>query len=341
MPQMLSPRATWAVLRAGDLRARLRMARDGQAALRLAMGAAAIATGLVDALAAGPRTTTELRERAGGADPDLMTAWLRVAEAAGLIRAGGDGWRLTRRGQALAHDDLVRAGHEAFAGYHTGLYRELGPLLAGTLRRRDVADEGELIARLSAGFEPFVLGELTRTVTRRRPRRVLDVGCGAGVHLAAMLTAAPGAEGVGVDVDADAVALATRTLRRRGLDGRSRVVHADVRDLRRDPATGTFDLVLLANVVYYVPAEERPEFLRALAALVAPGGALLLMTTVAAPQLLSRHFDLLLRGQEGRMELPETGVLLAQLTDAGLRPGPPQRVAPGDPLVVIAATRES
>jgi hypothetical protein len=28
-------------------------------------------------------------------------------------------------------DDLVRASYEAFSDFHTGLYRDLGPLLAG------------------------------------------------------------------------------------------------------------------------------------------------------------------------------------------------------------------
>jgi SAM-dependent methyltransferase len=54
---------------------------------------------------------------------------------------------------------------------------------------------------------------------------VLDIGCGAGLYLAAMLEAAPYATGIGVDADPDAAALA-----------------------------------LLANVIYYVPVNsaDRP-----------------------------------------------------------------------------------
>jgi hypothetical protein len=66
---------------------------------------------------------------------------------------------------------------------------------------------------------------------------------------------------------------------------------------------------------------------------------LLVVTTAAGPQLFSRHFDLLLRAQEGQMELPDVGVLAGQLREAGLHPGEPQRIAPGNPLVAVTAAR--
>ena len=101
MARLLSPRATWAVMRAGDLRARLRAVRDGQAALRLHLTAAALTTGLVDALADGPRTTTELVDALDAADPYLLEAWLRTTVAAGLLLQDGDRWSLSRSGRAL------------------------------------------------------------------------------------------------------------------------------------------------------------------------------------------------------------------------------------------------
>jgi cyclopropane fatty-acyl-phospholipid synthase-like methyltransferase len=209
-------------------------------------------------------------------------------------------------------------------------------VLAGGSRRRDVVEQGGVIARVSAAFEPFVDAVLRETVTAGAPRRVLDVGCGAGLQLATMLAAAPGAEGVGVDTDEDAAALARRTLADRGLAERARVLRADVRDLADE---SPFDLVLLANVVYYVPVGERVALLRSLAELLAPGGILLVVTTAATPQLVSRHFDLLLRAQQGAMELPEVDVLVDQLREAGLEPAAPRRIAPGTPLVAVSAVR--
>ena len=343
MARMPNPRVLVEVLGSGKLRARLRAARDGQAALRLQLIAAALDLGLLDALARGAASTAALADRLGATDPDLLAAYLRVLAAAGLV-AGEGSWALTGAGRAVLGDDQVRATYEGFGGYHTDLYRELRPLLSGALRRRDIEEQAELIARLSAVLEPLLHDLLTRTVRERRPRRVLDIGCGAGLHLAAMLETAPDAIGVGVDVDPDAAALARRTLSERGLADRTSVEAIDIREAlaadRPGPLTDRIDLALLANAIYYVPVEERVELLSAVARLLAPGGALVVVTTAAGPQLFSRHLDLLLRAQDGRMELPDVDVLLGQLREAGLQPDPPQRIGPaGAALVAVTATR--
>lgn len=351
MATLLSARATWKLMRSGDPRARIRATRNGQAAIRVHLAAAALNTGVLDALGAAPLSTAELARRIGlpaeaGVDEGVFEAFLRVVAAAGLIDAtAGSAWRLSSRGVAVIEDDLVRASYEVFAGFHTGLYREIGPLLSGGPARKDVTEQGALIARVSAAFEPFVLDVLTRTVTERRPRRILDVGCGKGLQLAAMLEAAPDAVGVGIDTDPRVTAIAEQTVADRGLAGRATVRIADVRDLPGELAEGPpverFDLVLLANVIYYVPLSERVALLRHLRGLLTPGGTLLLVTTVATPHLVSRHFDLLLRAQEGRMELPDVDVLVGQMTEAGLLPDGPRRIAPGNPLVAVAARRRA
>ncbi len=341
MPRTIETPALWKIIRTGNVRARLRATRDGLAAIRLNVGGAAVETGVLDALAAGSATTAELARGLGVTDEKLLATFLRVVASTGLIRDDGRQWSLTDRGRAAVDDDLVRASYQAFSGLHTALYRELGPQLAGGAARQDIAEQGELIARLSGGFEPLVLGVLTRTVAERAPRRVLDVGCGAALELAAMLDAAPGARGVGLDVDAGAVDLAGRTLAARGLSDRAQVLHADVRAATTERAGALaepFDFALLANVLYYLPMAERVDLLRGIADLLAPGGALMVVTTVAAPQFFSRHFDLLLQAQEGQMELSDADTLADQLRRAGFRPEKVRPVAVGMPIVTVTAT---
>jgi SAM-dependent methyltransferase len=341
---VISARAAWRLLRDGNLRGRVRATREGRAAIRLQLGTAALECGVLDILAAQPARTVDLARRTGAPDAALLGSFLRVLAAAGLVE--GDGrdegavWQLTRRGRAVATDDLVRASYEAFGGFHTDLYRELRPLVRGGPPRRDVVERGALIARISAAFEPFVQDILVRTVTERRPRRVLDIGCGAGLQLATMLEAAPSARGVGVEADAAAAVLAERTLGRRGLAVRSTVLRTDLRQAVADGhgALDTpFDLALMANVIHYVPVSERVALLRTVAGLLCPGGVLLIVTTAATPQLVSRHFDLLLRAQEGQMQLPVPEVLVRQVSDAGFQPGTLRRIVPGTPLVALAA----
>jgi len=328
---MPNPRVLAEVLRSGNVRARLRAAREGLTGVRLQLVAAALDLGLLDALGEGSADTEQLAGRLGAVDQDLMAASLRVLAAAGLITGEGS-WRLTRFGRAVVGDDVVRATYEGFGGYHTELYRDLPALLRGGPGRRDTVENGEVIARLSAAIYPLVRHLLVRTVTARRPRRVLDIGCGAGLYLVAMLEAAPDATGIGVDVDPDAAALARRTVSERGLADRASVEEVDIRQAlaagRPGALADDIDLALLANSIYYVPVDERVELLRAVARLLAPGGALVVVTTVAGPQLFSRHLDLELRAQEGRMELPAVDVLLGQLREAGLEPDPPERIGP-------------
>jgi SAM-dependent methyltransferase len=340
---MPNPRVLVEVLRSGNFRARLRAAREGMTGVRLQLIAAALDLGLLDALGEGPASTERLAGRLGVVDQDMLAAYLRVLAAAGLATGEGS-WRLTRFGRAIVDDDVVRASYEGFGGYHTELYRQLPALLRGGPRRRDTVESGEVIARLSAALYPLIRHLLVRTVTARRPRRVLDIGCGAGLYLAAMLEAASEATGLGVDVDPDAAALARRTLSERGLADRASVEEVDIRKALVAGRSGALaegiDLALLANSIYYVPVDERVELLGAIARLLAPGGALVVVTTVAGPQLFSRHLDLELRAQEGRMELPAIDVLLGQLRDAGLRPDPPERIGPpAAALCVVTAIR--
>jgi hypothetical protein len=152
-----------------------------------------------------------------------------------------------------------------------------------------------------------------------------------------MLRSLPEATGVGVEVDAAAAALARTALADAGLDGRAQVVEGDVRAL--DPTPEEFDLALVANVVYYLPEPERVPVLRAVAERVRRGGVVLVVSTTLEDSMFSRHFDLLLRAQEGSMGLPSTDLLCRALREAGLEPGPPRRIAPGEPLTAVTAVR--
>ncbi|MGE5814546.1 MAG: class I SAM-dependent methyltransferase [Acidobacteriota bacterium] len=82
-------------------------------------------------------------------------------------------------------------------------------------------------------------------------RRVLDVGCGAGVDLARFVKG--GATGVGVDVAGSAVRLARENFRQQGLAGR--FVEADGEDLPFPPET--FELVYAHGVVQYTTGGSR------------------------------------------------------------------------------------
>ncbi len=332
-------RATVRMVREGNTGARLRVMRDGAAATRIAALGAGVRSGVLTTLETRPLDLDALAAAAGAVDVDLLAAFLRTLEANGLVTTTGGRWGITRRARDVLDDPVARAAALAYGGYHTDLYRGLPAQLGGGPARTDIADEGETIARLSEGFRPFV-EETVRGVTRDvAPRRVLDVGCGSGHLLAAMLDAAPGAVGIGIDSDASAVDLARRTLADAGLGRRVEVAREDARGLAARLAEhgGPVDLLLLANVIYYTPLGERTAFLRTVASALRPGGTLVLVTTIAEAEAFSRHFDLLLRAQGRGMELPEADALRDHLAQADFRDVVVRRLAPGIPLVAVTA----
>lgn len=327
------------MLRAGDLRARLGAVRDGQAAVRVSAVGAGLRTGVLEALRERPATTQDLAAAGGWSDHDTLDGLLHVLAELGLVSAVVRRWELSPRGRALLGDDVARATYEGFSDYHTGLYDEIEQQLTGGAGRRDVRDKGGVIARLSRAMDPFVLDLLSKEVGRRAPHHILDVGCGTGSHLVHMLRVSPGASGVGIETDVAAARLARDTVTHAGLAGRARIVEGDARTALT-METEPFDLTLLANVIYYLPLAERVPVLREVAERTAPAGAVVVVSTALTDVMFSRHFDLLLRTQEGSMGLPDMDQLADQLREAGLTPGTPRRIAPGEPLTAVVATRD-
>jgi predicted O-methyltransferase YrrM len=326
-------------LRAGDMRLRLAALRSGRATLDVAMTGSALSSGILARVDRAPASTDELAEENGWSDLELAEAFLRALAAAGLLAQTSAGWAPTGRGRRILRDDVASAAYQGFGGYHVALYRELPQQLAGGPGREDIERDGQLVARLSRFMDEFVLAELDAVVRERPPTRILDVGCGAAAHLVHLLQALPSASGVGAEVDDDAADLAETAVREAGVGDRARIVRSDVRDLLAAEPDLRFDLVLLSNLVYYVPLEDRVAFLRSFAERLDAGGRVVVVTTALTDDSFSRHFDLLLRAQTGALELPDMDVLAQQAREAGLEPGEARRIAPGEPLTALVLRR--
>lgn len=326
-------------MRKGDPIARISALRAGGRALDVAVTASALRTGVLAEVLQAPRSTADIAQRLAWTDVDLADAYLWALAAAGVLEPTGAGWRASRRAARLARDDVAGAAYEAFGGYHSALYREITHQLTGGPRRQDIERDGELVARLSRFMDEFVLAELDALVRRVPASRVLDVGCGGAAHLVHLLRQDPHAHGVGLELDPAVADLAQAAVHRAGLGERARVVCGDVRDFLEQEPRERFDLVLLANVIYYVPPRERVGFLRSLAQRLEHGGRVLLVSTALTDDSFSRHFDLLLRAHAGDRRLPRMAELAEQLREAGLDPDPPRRIAPGEPLTAVTAHR--
>jgi len=292
--------------------------RDAVGFVRLHYLAVAIELGLPEALRQGPATDGDLGARLGIGNQALFTAFLRLGAALGELRCRAGRWSLHgRRSTALAvpSADTMRAMVEEAMRYDAAVYAGLAAHLRGAPPGDYLHATGTVIARASRLVEP-VLAPLVRSlVAQRHPQRLLDVGCGSGVYLVHAAAASPQLRGLGIELDAGVAGMARARLAEAGVAERFEVRQGDVRGAELPAAS--FDLVLLFQNVYYFAVAERPDLLRRLRGLLAPGGALVLASLFAGRSLAAAHYDLLFRATAGCGPLPGRQELGRQLRDAG------------------------
>src|SRR3954447_142133 len=100
--------------------------------------------------------------------------------------------------------------------------------------------------------------------------RVLELGCGAGGNLMAMVAATPGLRAVGVDLASGPIAEGRAVASEIGLDNLA-LRHGDVRELT-DGRLGQFHYVVAHGVYGWMPPEASDALLATVAASLAPGG---------------------------------------------------------------------
>lgn len=100
----------------------------------------------------------------------------------------------------------------------------------------------------------------------REGARVIDIGCGPG-HIAARLPAE--IDYVGFDTDADYIAFAQRTF-----GGPKRAFHCALFDEARAQALAPADAVMMNGVLHHMSDADARATLSAIAAVLAPAGAL-------------------------------------------------------------------
>lgn len=329
----------------GHVRARAAILRDQQDLARHLWLAGAVALG-VPALLAGGTTVDELGDRLDSDGSDRLEAWLALGAVLGEVRVRRHRVHATgHRLRALVDGDrLVTAWYRSLSTFGTEIPLGIGDLLAGRTDRTDPLDEAPTIAALAELTDPVVHPALAEALDATAASSIADVGCGDGRLLAAALAHRPGLRAVGFDQAPAAIAAARDRL---GDAAGVELVTARLEDVDQP---GTFDVVVTANTSYYCPTDELPAFCQRLAALVAPGGALVVATAVAAEPAKARGpvrpvavasalLDLQLRCQPGTLRLPTSAQLRAAMATTGLDHQATHWSRAGLPYLVIRGRR--
>jgi predicted O-methyltransferase YrrM len=319
-----------AVARLRHNRGRLLALRDVQTFLRLQCIGSLTRSGLTQALR-HPGSADELVQRAGLTDRDLAEALLDLGVALRQVRRNGDAYRLRgARMRAVASGsapDVAGLVEEATA-YDSPIYAAMDQHLRGLGPQPYDAGLGDVVARVSRVAEPMVGPWIAARAGSARAQRALDVGCGTAVNLRWMADALPEADLVGIDRDVGAIAAASANVRAWGLDGRVETRTANLDSLPEELG-GPWDLVLLAQNIYYWPVDERASVLRRLRDLTGGRGTALVLSAVPSRAAIGRHLDVVLRVTEGCYRLPTMAELRSDALAAGFTSVRVRDLAPG------------
>jgi SAM-dependent methyltransferase len=153
------------------------------------------------------------------------------------------------------------------------------------------------------GMRRILFRLLDQALQNRRPRRVLEAGCGTG-YFSQLLQKERGWPVIPLDVAGEGL----RHARQLGVE---RPVQADISALPFPG--GTFDLVLSLDVLPHLPRGDESRALREMARVTAPGG-LVVVRAAALDILRSRHSEYVFERQRfTRSRLSRV------MTDAGIR----------------------
>jgi 2-polyprenyl-3-methyl-5-hydroxy-6-metoxy-1,4-benzoquinol methylase len=169
--------------------------------------------------------------------------------------------------------------------------------------------------------------------------RILDVGCGFGLFAAYFGQTQPSRRIVGVDPSARRIRLARRLAEHLSLSGHE-FIEGDVRDA---PLEGPFDAIYVLDVMHHLPGDDQKRVLERLAALLSPGGMLLVKDITTEPRfglLFTEVLDRVMVGFKAPLAYRHHREWGRMLTDLGLHV---RMVRVPDilpyPHVVIAATK--
>jgi 2-polyprenyl-3-methyl-5-hydroxy-6-metoxy-1,4-benzoquinol methylase len=122
------------------------------------------------------------------------------------------------------------------------------------------------------------LPEVDARLRAQPPARAVDVACGAGIFCIELARRYPDAEIEGIDLDEASIDMARANAREAGLEHRVRFHVRDAADPRLD---GRYDVIAINDALHHMA--QPVAALRALRALLAPEGRLLVVETRTAP----------------------------------------------------------
>jgi len=281
---------------------------------------AALETGLLQALQT-KATRETLMAKLGVQRPELLDALLDMGLALKELSLRDAVFSLNgKRSKVLAakHGDALAAIIQANVTYYSDAYRHLAQRMCGAPLGDDLNEIGEIVARFSKIGEPILNSFIQSLVPASGPFRILDVGCGSGFVLKTAREANKKVTGIGIDTDEKVAAQARNNLEKWGLQDCFNILDGDIRS-QNDALQGSFDLITVFNLVYYLRPDERPDFFSLLRSLLSPNGSLALVNNFQSKgrDPMAANLNIVNCSLKGLTVLPDLEAIKTQLTGCG------------------------
>jgi demethylspheroidene O-methyltransferase len=290
---------------------------------------AALQSGLIDAVAGGPVTIKYLASTTGLGE-DRLKRLLQAAQSIRLVRLGSDGFVTLADHGAVVQSD---AGIRAMIRHHALLYRDLADPVglfdgahtdtelrrlwsyAGAGRESSVKPgDAAAYSALMAASQSMLAGEILEAYDFGRHKRLIDVGGGEGVFVAALAERHPGLKLSLFDLPP----VADRARIRFASQPLSQCPHCHGGSFLDDPLPRGHDCVTLVRVLFDHEDTVVLRLLRNIRAAMEPGQTLVIAEPMAgegsqAQRLSTAYFGVyVLAMGSGRCRTPEEIIGLAR-----------------------------
>ncbi len=262
-----------------DLKTRFRQMAQGALSLNVAF--IGVVNGLFDALHASAPMTSDVLAQRTGMDAGYVLRWCDAAYAFGYLDGDNGQFHLTATGQAMrpgAPDTLMPVAVQSVLSAH------MAERAAGLMRTGERPGESALAERATVlpWFGPMLeasfAGLFEQTIcpavpvfaaVDERGGLAVDLGCGNGWYLRALVRRCGRLRGLGIDGFAENVDHARRLAQEQGLSDRLDFVHGDIHQMvLEEPA----DLIAMNRALHHVWEKDAPTLFRWLHDNLKPGG---------------------------------------------------------------------
>jgi SAM-dependent methyltransferase len=270
--------------------------------------------GLFGAFAKAPGATPGEVAQTLGLHAPYVETWCTTAYSFGLLDGEED-----RKFRLAPHLDAILANptHPRYLGGYVRLATEFATedfrLCEAAYRTGETSPfQGrsdafaEVVAQATAGLQVLSARKILPELPGLKAKldaggAILEVGCGTGRHLLQLAKAFPGARITGSDIDPTGIKAAAGTIGKAGLAERVQVVAGDVAS---SVPAGSFDAVVMIEVLHEIAPGIRQGVIDACARALASGGWLVIVDETYPSTLAeSRRPEFLFPVQTGFEEL--------------------------------------